>query len=123
MLTYINIISSYKKGVEKMKHTELTNTNHETEVVNYEGLVVIDFWAPWCGPCRAMGKTLEEMSDEDGEGVKLCKVNVDEENELANQYGIRVIPTLVFIKNNVIVFRTEGSKPAEQLKELFEKYR
>lgn len=106
-----------------MKHTELTNTNHETEVVNYEGLVVIDFWAPWCGPCRAMGKTLEEMSDEDGEGVKLCKVNVDEENDLANQYGIRVIPTLVFIKNNIIVFRTEGSKPTEQLKELFEKYR
>ena len=106
-----------------MKHTELTGRNYESVVVNSKELVVIDFWATWGGPCRMMGQTLEDLGDEETTGVKLCKVNVDEEAELADKFSVRVIPTLVFIKDNLIAFRAEGVKTKDQLIALMNKYK
>ncbi len=106
-----------------MKHTVLTSHNYQTEAAEAPGLVVIDFWAAWCGPCRAMGAVLDEIKDEDADGVKVCKVNVDEERELSDKFEVRVIPTLVFLKNGKVAFRTEGSRSVEQMKELFVKYK
>lgn len=105
-----------------MKYTVLRNNEYQTQVDEAKELVVIDFWAAWCGPCRAMGAVIDEIKEEDAAGVKICKVNVDEEPELSEKFGIRVIPTLVFLKGGKIVFRTEGARTAEQMKGLFVKY-
>jgi thioredoxin 1 len=106
-----------------MTHIALTKDTYKTEAELAKELVLIDFWATWCGPCRMMGSVLDEISDNDAAGVKLCKVNVDEQPELSDQFNIHVIPTLVFLKDGATVFRTEGVKTAEQMKELFVKYK
>lgn len=106
-----------------MKYKNLTNKTYAAEVEEAGGLVVIDFWATWCGPCRTMGLVLDEIKDEDAGDVKLYKANIDNEPELSDKFGIRVIPTLVFIKGGETVFRHEGVKTAEQMKELFVKYK
>jgi thioredoxin 1 len=89
---------------------ECNESNFETEVLKSDIPVLVDFWAPWCGPCRALTPTLEAISNEMNGKVKICKVNVDENSELAMKYKIMSIPALFIIKDgNVVSTKVGGS--------------
>lgn len=94
---------------------ELSSNNFKEEVLSYNDLVIVDFWAPWCGPCRFMTPILEEIEKE--QKVKICKVNVDEHSDLSNQYGVTSLPTLMFFKNGSLKNQIIGGKRKEQLVE------
>ena len=89
------------------KYVELTASNFEE--MTKEGVALVDFWAPWCGPCRMIAPVIEELA-EDFEGIaKICKVNTDEEQDIAVKYGIRSIPTILFFKNGEMVDQMVGA--------------
>lgn len=90
---------------------EITKENFEQEVMHSEKPVIVDFWAPWCGPCKALSPTVEEIGNEYAEKAKVVKINVDDENELAMRYGIMSIPTLKFFKEGKIVGEIVGAAP------------
>lgn len=83
------------------KVIEISEDNFEAEVLKSELPVLVDFWAPWCGPCRMMGPIVDEIAEENLE-LKVCKVNVDEASELAIKYDVESIPTLIYFKNGEI---------------------
>ena len=88
--------------------------NFQKEVMESEKPVLVDFWASWCGPCRMVGPVLDQIEQEHPE-IKVCKINVDEQPELANQFNIMTIPTLMVVKNGEIVKRSSGAKPKAQI--------
>ncbi len=83
------------------KVIEISEDNFESEVLKSELPVLVDFWAPWCGPCRMMGPIVDEIADENLE-LKVCKINVDEAPELAIKYDVESIPTLIYFKNGQV---------------------
>ena len=97
-----------------MSAININKNNFQNEVSNSEKKVLLDFWAPWCGPCRMVAPIVEEISDERPD-IKVGKINVDEEAELASQFGIMSIPTLVVIENGKIVNQTMGAKPKDEI--------
>ena len=93
-----------------MSIINLTKDSYHNEVMETEKVVVIDFWATWCGPCKMMAPVVEEVA-KDYPDVKVCKVNVDEEPELSNAFKIVSIPTIVVIKNGEIIDSVVGYRP------------
>ena len=100
-----------------MSIIHITAENYEAQVVNAAGKVLLDFWAPWCGPCRMIAPFLEEIAAED-ESVTIGKVNVDEEMALAAQFGIVSIPTLVVMENGKAVQTAVGYRPKDDILKL-----
>ena len=95
----------------------LTADNFKTEVEEYNGLVVIDLWATWCGPCRMLAPVLDEIEKEMPD-VKFCKINVDEEPELTRLFKVQSIPTVAVVKNNTFLDMSVGYVPKEKLVKL-----
>lgn len=97
-----------------MSVTKITKDNFQELVLNAEQEVLLDFWAPWCGPCRMVSPVVDEIAGERGD-ILVGKVNVDEEMELAAQFQVMSIPTLVVLKNGQIVNRAVGARPKDAI--------
>ena len=93
-----------------MSAIDLNNSNFQNEVINSDKPVLLDFWAPWCGPCRMVVPIVEEIARERSD-IKVGKINVDEQPELAARFGVMTIPTLVVIKDGKVVSQSAGAKP------------
>ncbi len=102
-----------------MAVVELTKLNFE-DTVTKNGFVIVDFWAPWCGPCRSFAPTFESVSEEH-QDIVFAKVNTEEEQEIAGHFGIRSIPTLMIFRDTVIIFSQPGALPESAFKELIGK--
>ena len=104
-----------QKGKEQVMEITLTKTNFEAEVLKSDKPVLVDFWAPWCGPCRMLAPILAEIAEEKADAIKVGKINVDEEPELAAQYGITGIPAILLFKNGQVAATSVGFKPKSEL--------
>ena len=99
----------------------LTDANFDEEVLKSEKPVLIDFWAPWCGPCRAIGPVVEELAVAYRDRVKVAKINIDENPKTATVYGVMSIPTLVLFKGGSIMEKLVGLVPKNRLEDLIKK--
>ncbi len=97
------------------KYIELNSGNFDETVA--KGVSLVDFWAPWCGPCRMIAPVIEELASDYEGRANICKVNTDEEQDIAIRYGIRSIPTLLFFKDGEVVDTLIGAMPKAQLAE------
>lgn len=98
-----------------MAELNITKENFEQEVLHSDKPVLIDFWANWCGPCRMLSPVISEIAEENKDKVKVCKVNVDSEGELAAMFRVMSIPMLVVIKDGKVVNSAVGVRPKEQI--------
>lgn len=98
-----------------MAEIKLTDQNFEQEVLRADLPVLVDFWASWCGPCRMLSPVIAEIAEEYAGKVKVGKVNVDEQPNLANRYGIASIPTVMLFKNGEVVNTSLGYRPKNEL--------
>ena len=98
--------------------TILTSENFDREVLNSNKPVVVDFWATWCGPCRMLAPVIEEIANEYAGKVKVGKVNVDDERELALEYGVSSIPTVMVFQNGEVKQTSVGYRPKEEIEQL-----
>lgn len=103
-----------------MSALNLTKHNFEQEVLSSGKTVLIDFWAPWCGPCRMVSPVVDEIAQEAAERVKVGKINIDEQPELAQQFGVMSIPTLMVVKSGKVVSSAVGAKPKHMILRMLE---
>ncbi|RQD68480.1 thioredoxin [Campylobacter hepaticus] len=94
------------------KYIELTSDNFDQAK---EGVSLVDFWAPWCGPCRMLSPVIDELANDFDGKAKICKVNTDEQGDLAAQFGVRSIPTLIFFKNGEVVDQLVGAQSKQAI--------
>jgi thioredoxin 1 len=97
--------------------TEFTDSNFQTEVLNSSEPVLVDFWAPWCGPCRMIAPMIQELASEYTGSVKVGKINIDESPSAATSYGVSSIPTLMIFKGGEVVDRFVGVQPKNRLQQ------
>ena len=100
-----------------MSALNINRANFHSEVIESERPVLLDFWAPWCGPCRAVVPLIDEIARE-REDIKVVKVNIDEEPELAREYRVMSIPTLMVMREGKVVKKASGAKPKAQILEM-----
>ena len=100
-----------------MAVVKLTGANFEQEVMQADQPVLVDFYADWCGPCKMMAPVVEELAGEEP-GVKVCKINIDEEMAIAQRYGVMSIPTFIAFKNGEVAGKQVGAMPKSKLQEL-----
>lgn len=98
-----------------MSEINIINANYKKEVLESKQTVFIDFWAPWCAPCRMMGPVIEQLASEYEGKIKIGKINVDEEMELAQQFQVVSIPTFILIKDGKVIQRLTGARAKEEL--------
>jgi len=103
-----------------MAIVDVTDQNFSDEVKS--GTVLVDFWAPWCGPCKMIAPVLEELDNEIGDKLKIAKLNVDNNPETAGRFGVMSIPTLMVFKDGEMVSKMVGFQPKEQLREWLDPY-
>jgi len=101
---------------------EFTDANFQTEVLESDRIVLVDFWAPWCAPCHMVTPILVELSEEYKDTVRIGKVNVDENVQIASQFNIRGIPTLLLFKDGAVVDQIVGASPKENIARMMGKY-
>ena len=101
-----------------MAITNLSKDNYKKEVLDTDKTILIDFWAGWCGPCKMLSPIIDEVANEVADNIKICKVNIDEQQDLATQFGIMSIPTLVVIKNGQIINNSVGVRSKEEILEM-----
>lgn len=99
-----------------MSLLHLSDTNFKKEVLESQLPVLVDFWAPWCGPCKMIAPIVEDLSKELSKRIKIGKINIDENPKVATAYGIMSIPTLVFFKNGKVTWQFVGALPKSELK-------
>ncbi len=100
-----------------MSLIHFTDETFENDVLKYEGVALVDFWAPWCGPCQALGPTIEEIAKKYEGKAKIGKINVDEERSTAERYMVMSIPTVLIIKNGEVVDTLVGLRPQSDYEE------
>ena len=105
-----------------MATTAITDGSFETEVLKNDSPVLVDFWAEWCGPCRALGPKLEELSQELDGKLKIVKLNIDENPNVTSQFGIRSIPTMIIFKGGESVETLMGNQSKENIAEALNKH-
>lgn len=98
----------------------VTNSNFEGEVLKSDKPVMVDFWAPWCGPCKTIGPVIDDIANEYHDRAIIAKVNVDDEAELARKYRVMSIPTLLFFKNGEVVERLIGARAKNDLTKILD---
>lgn len=103
-----------------MAELKITRENFENEVMKSNIPVLIDFWAPWCGPCRMMEPIIEQLADEYEGKAKVGKVNVDEEGELSQAFGVMSIPTIVLVKDGKVVKQAVGARPKAEVEAMLQ---
>ena len=103
-----------------MATKQITDASFNADVLSAEGPVLVDFWAEWCGPCKMIGPSLEELSEELGEKVTIAKLNIDENPDAPGQYGVRGIPTMILFKGGAPAATKVGAEPKSKLKSWLE---
>lgn len=98
-----------------MSVININNDNFEREVLNSDKTVIVDFYANWCGPCKMMSPILDKIASEKGDKIKICKLNIDENQDLAIKYQVMSIPTLIFFKNGNIINSLVGLRDEEEI--------
>jgi len=103
-----------------VKLLELTKENFKKEILGSSGLFLVDFWASWCGPCKIIASFLEELAKEYTGRIKIAKLNIEEAPEIASQYGVMSVPTLLFFKNAKVINQVVGALSKQALKQKIE---